>query len=153
ALDGFQIFFEERRPFFVENKNIFDFAVSRSEAGETFGSDNVFYSRRIGRSPQGFPNIVDGEFVDQPENTPIIGAAKFRRKTANGWSIGVLESTTAKKYATIDNAGERRKDVVEPLTNYFVGRLQKDFNDKNTYVGGIFTATNREALSQAIDFL
>src|SRR5690606_981759 len=51
ALDGFQIFFEEKRPFFVENKNIFDFGVSRSQAGNTFGSDNVFYSRRIGRSP------------------------------------------------------------------------------------------------------
>ena len=153
ALDGFQIFFEERRPFFVENKNIFDFAVSRSEAGDTFGSDNVFYSRRIGRSPQGFPNTVDGEFVDQPVNTPILGAAKFSGKTANGWSIGVLESTTARKYATIDNAGERRKEVVEPLTNYFVSRLQKDFNDKNTYVGGIFTATNRGALSPGTDFL
>src|SRR5690606_4627167 len=78
---------------------------------------------------------------------------KFSGKTANGWSIGVLESTTAKKYATIDNAGERRKEVVEPLTNYFVGRLQKDFNDKNTYVGGIFTATNRGSLGPAIDFL
>ena len=54
ALDGFQIFFQERRPFFVENKNIFDYTVSRSEAGNTFSFDNLFYSRRIGRSPQGF---------------------------------------------------------------------------------------------------
>lgn len=153
ALDGFQIFFEEKRPFFVENKNIFDFAVSKSEAGETFGSDNVFYSRRIGGSPHGFPNTIEGEFVDQPENTPILGAAKFSGKTADGWSIGVLESTTAKKYATIDRAGERREEVVEPLTNYFVGRAQKDFNNKKTFVGGIFTATNRGDLSPEIDFL
>ena len=27
ALDGFEIFFQERRPFFVENKNVFDFRV------------------------------------------------------------------------------------------------------------------------------
>lgn len=153
ALDGFQIFFREQRPFFVENKNIFDYRISNSEAGNTFGSDNVFYSRRIGRSPQGYPNTEDGEFVDQPENTAILGAAKFSGKTKNGWSIGVLESVTAKKYATIDNNGERRKEVVEPLTNYFVGRLQKDFNDSNSYIGGIFTATNRKELTPELDFL
>lgn len=153
ALDGFQIFFEEQRPFFVENKNIFDYRVSSSEAGNTFGSDNLFYSRRIGRSPQGYPDTADGEFVDQPENTNIIGAAKFSGKTKDGWSIGVLESVTAKKYAAIDNNGQRRKEVVEPLTNYFVGRLQKDFNERNSYIGGIFTTTLRDQLTEGLDFL
>ena len=154
ALDGFQIFFQERRPFFVENKNIFDFRLSQSEAGNTFGSDNIFYSRRIGRSPQGYPNADDGEFVDQPNNTPIIGAAKFSGKTKNGWAIGVLESVTAQRQATIINGeGDRRKEMVEPLTNYFVGRLQKDFNERNSYIGGIFTAVNRETLPQNLNFL
>ncbi|WP_282055277.1 DUF5916 domain-containing protein [Maribacter luteus] len=153
ALDGFQIFFEEQRPFFVENKNIFDYTVSSSEAGNTFGSDNLFYSRRIGRSPQGYPDLLDNEFIDQPENANILGAAKFSGKTKNGWSIGVLESVTARKQATIVNNGERRKEVVEPLTNYFVGRLQKDFNDRNTFVGGILTATNRNQLTPELDFL
>ena len=153
ALDGFQIFFEEQRPFFVENKNIFDYRVSSSQAGNTFGSDNLFYSRRIGRSPQGNPDIGDAEYVDQPENTNILGAAKFSGKTKNGWSIGVLESVTAKRYATIDNNGQRRKEVVEPLTNYFLGRLQKDFNDRNTFIGGIFTATNRDRLADGLNFL
>ncbi len=153
ALDGFQIFFEEQRPFFVENKNIFDYRVSSSQAGNTFGSDNLFYSRRIGRSPQGYPEVSDTEFIDQPENTNIIGAAKFSGKTKNGWSIGVLESVTGKKQATIWNEGEYRKEVVEPLTNYFVGRLQKDFNDRNTFVGGMVTATHRGPLTQALDLL
>ncbi len=153
ALDGFQIFFREQRPFFVENKNIFDYRVSRSEAGNTFGADNLFYSRRIGRSPQGYPNTADGEFVNQPENTNILGAAKFSGKTKDGWSIGVLESVTARKYAEIHGNGETRKEMAEPLTNYFVGRLQKDFNDQQTFVGGIFTATNRDALSENVDFL
>ncbi|MCW5516279.1 carbohydrate binding family 9 domain-containing protein [Muriicola sp. Z0-33] len=153
ALDGFQIFFQERRPFFVENNNIFDFNVSRSEAGNTFGADNIFYSRRIGRSPQGFPDTNDGEYVDQPDNTPILGAAKFSGKTKDGWSIGVLESITAKRHATIDSNGDRRREVVEPLTNYMVGRLQKDMNDGDTYIGGMFTATNREDLTDELDFL
>lgn len=154
ALDGFQIFFQERRPFFVENKNIFDFRVSQSQAGNTFGSDNIFYSRRIGRSPQGYPDTSDGEFVDQPDNTPMIGAAKFSGKTKNGWAIGVLESVTSRRNATIINgAGNTRKEMVEPLTNYFVGRLQKDFNQRNSYIGGIFTATNRENLPEQLNFL
>ena len=136
ALDGFQIFFREQRPFFVENKNIFDFRFAN-------GQDNVFYSRRIGRSPQGSLNLASGEFADVPVNTTILGAAKFSGKTKDGWSIGVLESVTANEYATIDNNGTRREEIVEPLTNYIVARAQKDFNDRNTFVGGIFTATNR----------
>jgi len=154
ALDGFQIFFREQRPFFVENKNIFDFNVSRSQAGNTFGFDNVFYSRRIGRSPQGSASTEDGEFVDSPDNTPIIGAAKFSGKTKDGWAIGVLESVTAKRYAAIINEdGDRRREMVEPLTNYFVGRAQKDFNERNSFIGGVFTATNRDNLTEGLDFL
>ncbi|WP_109301518.1 DUF5916 domain-containing protein [Aquimarina sp. AU474] len=138
ALDGFQIFFREQRPFFVENKNIFDYRFAN-------GFDNVFYSRRIGRNPQGSINTLDGEFVDRPSNTTILGAAKFSGKTKDGWSIGVLESVTEREIAKIeDEDGNERKAIVEPLTNYFVARAQKDFNDRNTYIGGIITATNRD---------
>ncbi len=145
SLDGFEIFFREQRPFFVENKNIFDFRLGGNR-------DNLFFSRRIGRSPQGSVDITDTEFVDQPQNTTILGAAKFSGKTKDGWSIGILESVTAKEYAEIDTNGERREELVEPLTNYFVGRLQKDFNDNNTFIGGIFTGTNRK-IDENLDFL
>lgn len=146
ALDGFQIFFQERRPFFIENKNIFDFRF----AG---GNDNLFYSRRIGRSPQGYPSTAGDEFADVPNNTTILGAAKFSGKTKDGWSVGLLESVTGKMFAEVATpAGERRKEVVEPLTNYLVGRVQKDFNDRNSYIGGIFTATNRQKV-ESLDYL
>jgi len=145
SLDGFEIFFREQRPFFVENKNIYDFEFADNQ-------DNLFFSRRIGRSPQGFPSLSNIEFGDIPINTTILGAAKFSGKTKNGWSIGILESVTAKEYAEIDNNGDRRRELVEPLTNYFVGRLQKDFNDRNTFVGGMFTATNRK-IEGNLDFL
>ena len=145
ALDGFQIFFEERRPFFVENKNIFDYEFADR-------NDNLFYSRRIGRSPQGGANLANGEFSDQPNNTTILGAAKFSGKTKTGWSLGLLESVTGKMFAEVDANGERREELVEPLTNYLVGRAQKDFNNRNSYVGGIFTATNRK-LESNLDFL
>ncbi|CAL2088279.1 Hydrolase [Tenacibaculum sp. 190524A05c] len=145
ALDGFQIFFNEQRPFFVENKNIFDFRFAN-------GPDNVFYSRRIGRAPQGGVDLNDGEFADIPINTTILGAAKFSGKTRDGWSIGVLETVTSNEYAEIDNNGNRREELVEPLTNYFVARVQKDFNDRNSYIGGIFTSTNRN-LNDDLSFL
>src|SRR6185369_7634078 len=38
----------------------------------------------------------------------------------------------------------RRDELVEPLTNFFVGRLQKDIHSGNTVLGGIFTSVNRE---------
>ncbi|MFD0861082.1 DUF5916 domain-containing protein [Sungkyunkwania multivorans] len=160
ALDGFQIFFREQRPFFVENANIFNYNFSNSQAGNTFGFDNLFYSRRIGRNPNGSANLGTNEYADQPENTTIWGAAKFSGKTKNGWSIGILESVTAREKAEIveidpntDQRIDGREEVVEPLTNYFVGRLQKDFNDRNSFIGGIFTATNRDALSENVSFL
>ena len=149
ALDGFQIFFREQRPFFVENKNIFDYRFAN-------GQDNVFYSRRIGRSPQIEVNTspVNTEFVDAPVNTTILGAAKFSGKTQNGWSLGVLESVTEKEIAFIeDKQGNRREAVVEPFTNYFVGRAQKDFNDRNSFIGGIITGVHRDLGDLfAIDF-
>lgn len=151
-LDGFQIFFQEQRPFFVENNNIFDYGLSRSQAGNTFWSDNLFYSRRIGRSPSAYPSTVAGDVVDQPINTTILGAAKLSGKTKNGWSVGILESVTDNEYALIDNNGIQSTQLVEPLTNYFVGRLKKDFNNRNSQIGGILTSTQRK-LDGSLDFL
>ncbi len=159
ALDGFEIFFQERRPFFVENKNVFDFRVGG-------GTDNVFFSRRIGRTPQGGTSADEslGEYEDIPNFTSILGAAKFSGKTKNGWAIGVLESVTAKEYGEVKlderqdvlnglpEVGNEREELVEPFTNYFVTRVQKDFNDRNSYIGGIFTATNRN-IEDNVSFL
>jgi hypothetical protein len=135
-LDGFEIFNRDQRPFFVENKNIFDYRFADNR-------NNLFFSRRIGRRPQVSPETPGGAFVDQPQNTTILGAAKFSGKTKNGWSIGVLESMTSKEFTEISTNGEISESLAEPFTNYFVGRIQKDFNAKNTFFGGMFTATNR----------
>ena len=159
ALDGFEIFFQERRPFFVENKNIFDFNVGG-------GADNLFFSRRIGRQPQSGTSVDSdkGEFENIPLSTRILGAAKFSGKTKEGWAIGILESMTQKTFGQIEldtredvlgqlpEPGTERKELVEPLTNYFTTRVQKDFNDRNSFIGGIFTSTNRK-LEPNVDFL
>ena len=135
-LDGFEIFNRDQRPFFVENKNIFDYRFADNR-------NNLFFSRRIGRSPQVSPETADDAFVNQPQNSTILGAAKFSGKTKNGWSIGVLESMTSKEFTEISSNGTTSESLSEPFTNYFVGRVQKDFNKKNTFLGGMFTATNR----------
>ena len=153
TLDGFRIFFSERRPFFVENRNLFDYGYTYAEAGGPFTSDNLFYSRRIGGSPHGSPDLQDGEYADVPDFTAILGAAKFSGKTKSGLGIGILESVTSRETARIDFNGERRNEVVEPLTNYFVGRVTQDFNEGETVVGGIFTATKRDLDGTGLDFL
>jgi hypothetical protein len=162
-IDGYQNFFQERRPFFIESRNIFNYQLTGSEAGGDYDSDLLFYSRRIGSSPHFYPNTTNGEYVKMPLNTSILGAAKFSGKTKKGWSIGILESVTQKEMATIDKGGQRRKELVEPLTNYFVGRVQKDIKAGNTVLGGIFTNVRRQdglndilhrnAYSGGLDFL
>jgi hypothetical protein len=162
-IDGFQNFFEERRPFFIESRNIFDYPLTSSAAGGDYDADLLFYSRRIGSSPHGYPNITGSEYVKMPLNTSILGATKFSGKTKNGISIGILESVTEREMATVDNNGQKRRELVEPLTNYFVARAQKDFNGANTVFGVIFTGVNREkglsdflhrnAYSGGLDFL
>ena len=49
--------------------------------------------------------------------------------------------------------GVRRKVSVEPLTNYFVGRVQQDFNKGETVLGGIITAVNRDITNPDLYFL
>lgn len=144
-LDGYQIFFREQRPFFVEGQNIFDFNLSRAEAGGRHTSDQLFYSRRIGGRPHRFVSSEADRsyYVDQPSNTTILGAAKFSGKTSSGLSVGLLESITEREVATIDLAGERSETVVEPLTNFQVGRIQQDFRGGDTYVGAILTGVQR----------
>jgi hypothetical protein len=162
-IDGFQNFFAERRPFFIESRNIFDYQLTGSEAGGSYDDDLLFYSRRIGSSPHGSPSLSNGEYLKYPQNTSILGAAKFSGKTKKGLSIGILESVTQREKATIDHNGQRREELVEPLTNFFVARVQKDYNGGNTIIGGIITGVNREkglsdflhrnAYSGGIDFV
>lgn len=140
-LTAFESYFREKRPFFIEGKEILNFQISGGDGG--FSRDNLFYSRRIGRAPQGQPDTEDGEFVDKPNNTRILAAAKLTGKTKNGLSIAIMESITAKENAEIDLNGQRRHETVEPFTNYFAMRLQKDYRDGDTRFGGMFTAVNR----------
>ncbi len=140
-LTAFETYFEEKRPFFVEGGNLLTFPLMFGDGD--LASNNLFYSRRIGRSPQLYPNLNDNEYASIPSNATILGAAKITGRTSNGMSVGLVESITGNTYALIDSAGYRSHDMVEPLTNYTVASLKKEFNDGNTVISGMATAANR----------
>jgi len=142
-LTAYETYFSERRPFFIEGNNITNFNIGLGDGNQ--GNDNLFYSRRIGRQPQGYPDLGDKEYADVPTFTNILGAAKLTGKTKDGLSLGFVEALTGGMWAEVrDSAGSTvRHGLVEPMTNYFVGRVQRDFREGNTLLGGIFTGTNR----------
>lgn len=152
-LTGFQNYFREKRPFFVESNNILDYQVSQSTAWGSFNSDDLFYSRRIGRSPQVEPDLADNQYDRIPESTTILGAAKLTGKTRKGLSVGVLESVTQRERAAISDGTDTWHQVAEPLTNYFESRLIQDYNNGNTQLGGIFTAVNRDLQAPEVNGL
>ncbi|HKJ91694.1 MAG TPA: DUF5916 domain-containing protein, partial [Longimicrobiales bacterium] len=139
-LSAFETFFPEKRPFFVEGSDIFRFSIGLGDGD--LGNESLFYSRRIGRRPQG---EADGDYVDMPDATTILGAAKLSGKTAGGWSIGVLDAVTNEEFArTFDAAsGLEQRVPAEPLTNYAMGRVIKDFRDGQSAIGAVFTGVDR----------
>jgi hypothetical protein len=143
-LGAFETFYPEKRPFFIEGAQIFD-NFGNLGANNRFGFNRsepiLFHTRRIGRSPQGF---ASGEFVDTPPGTSILGAAKITGKTNNDWSFGVLEAVTAREYAQVSDTGQRSRTEVEPLTNYFAGRVLKEFRGGRSGIGALFTGVNRQ---------
>lgn len=141
-LSAYETYFEEKRPFFIEGRNISNFSLGIGDGG--LGNDNLFYSRRIGRSPRGNVSVNGDAYVDRPSFTRILGAAKVTGRNDRGLSLAIIESVTAEERATIDLFGERSEETVEPLSNFFVGRLQKETNQGNTLFGAMLTGVNRK---------
>ncbi len=97
-LDRFEIFFPERRQFFLENADLFS----------TFGSDriNPFFSRRIG--------VTQDPSTGQNLQNPIYAGARLSGKLDNNWRIGLLSMQTARNSA-----------IGRPSTNYTVAAMQR----------------------------
>lgn len=135
-LTAFETFFDEKRPFFVEGNQLFE------NIGPTF-----FYSRRIGERPHGRP---DGDFIDAPDNTTIISAAKVTGRLSSGLSLGVLSAVTAREHADVfisatdSTESITRQREVEPLTGYGVARLQQEFGASGSTVGLMMTGVRRD---------
>jgi hypothetical protein len=93
-LSQYPTYLDERRPFFLEGKDIFRMA--------DFGDDmqfcdplDIFYSRRIGKS-------IDGEAV------PILGGIKLTNKSED-WNVGVLGAYTGEYTDTVQSIAEPRR--------------------------------------------
>lgn len=129
-LTAFEQFYSERRPFFLEGQGIFRYDLNCND-GTCSG---LFYSRRIGRSPQ-----LGGTYYDasNPLNTTILGAAKVTGRLANGLSVGVMDAMTQREMGT----GGR---TIEPAANYGVVRLQQDLRKGNSGFGLMLTSTDRQ---------
>ena len=149
-LTTFETYFSEKRSFFIEGSNILSHQIVGG--GTPLSSDNLFYSRRIGKHPGYTPDIDEDsdEYAKIPENTTILGAFKLTGKTPKGYSIGILESLTQKEFAQVDKNGNRTEEIVEPFTNYFAARVEKDMNNSNTRLGGMITSTNRDLASKEL---
>ncbi len=148
-LSAYETYFEEKRPFFIEGNNISSFNLGLGDGG--LGNDNLFYSRRIGRHPRGQFSNPENAYVDYPDFTRILGSVKITGKTEDGLSMALIETVTAEEKAQLDQSGQRTSETVEPQTNFFVGRIQKEMNEGNTIFGGMFTSVNRKLTDQLSD--
>jgi len=134
-LTAYETFYDENRPFFQEGKHILDFPV---------GTDIMFYSRRIGAVPSLSPDNIDNvdNFAETSKNVPIIGALKLTGTNRRGVTLGIVESVTARSSVNVTRNGLEKSEVTEPLTNYSVARVQKNWKG-NTLLGGMLTSVNR----------
>ena len=146
-LSVFETTFGEKRPFFVSNSQYFSTGGFSCFFCNNVSSLSLIYTRRIGRSPQ-LAGLVGSrsEYMDATDATTILGAAKITGRTSNGFTVGLLDAVTNRETATfrIPGSTENQEQEVEPLSNYFIGRVRKDFRGGATRVGTIATLVNRD---------
>jgi len=143
-LSDVESYFDEKRPFFLEGATIFNFGQGGARNYWSFNwpQPTLFYSRRIGRAPQG--SVPDADFADVPQATHILGAAKLTGKVIDGWNVGAIEAVTQREIADLDTTGHKFHAEVEPAAYYGVLRAQKDFNDSKQGLGFISTVSARD---------
>ncbi len=137
-LSAFESFFPEQRPFFTRDDAIFDFGLAGPR-------NNLFYSRRIGRSPRG-PAPAGADFIEMPQETSILGAGKVTGRTRGGLSLGGLLAVTDRERgrAYLGETGETVGFPVEPRTTYSTVRAQQDLREGQSRFGVILTGVQRE---------
>ena len=146
-LSAFETFFPERRPFFVEGSGAFAFGL---DCGDCTG---LFYSRRIGRPPQGVSSLPSGAGVYTApfDQTTILGAAKLSGRVGRV-AVGALHAVTQEERAMVlDEKGIRTIRPIEPLTNYSIVSARREFTNQSS-IGLMATSTNR-ALPSALAFM
>ena len=148
-LSGFETFFAERRPFFVEGAGLFTFDLDCNDGS----CSGLFYPRRIGRAPRGAPELATDQHVQHasvPQQTTIYGAAKLTGRIGK-FSFGALNAVTADEHATISTGAGRSEQLVEPLANYSVVRARREFANQSTL--GFMATTAARRTDEFTDFL
>lgn len=143
-LSAYELFFAERRPFFLEGSAIFNFQ-SWCDNVLNQGCDTApLYTRRIGRAPQ-----LAGRYGDaaSPMSARILGATKISGRLSGGTSFGVMQATTAREVGTLGR-------TIEPMTNFLVLRAIRDLGGLgNGEFGGLLTVVSREMDEWTTPFL
>ena len=118
-----------------ENRSFF------KEGADLFNRNNLFYTRRIGKTPSGFYSaesyLLDGEeLVENPSTVKLLNASRFSGRTGNGLGIGIFNAVTDNMYALAKRPdGSTRKILTEPLTNYSAVVLDQDLkNNSEVYL-------------------
>ncbi len=147
-LTAFETLFTERRPLFTENAGLFafDMGLPLATRGNSFAAEQAFYSRRIGRPPRlPFAGASTGE---GPAGATLLGAARLTGRTSAGWSAGGLLAVSDRETAEfLDAAGRQDSLRVEPLTQYGVARVAKDFRRGASAVGAVATFAGRSRMT------
>ncbi len=150
-LSAYETYYEEKRPFFIEGASLFN----NFGRGGVFLNANInwpqptfFYSRRIGREPQGY--VTEDGFARMPDRTTILGAAKLTGKLGDSWNVGWLSAVTGREFAQIDQLGTRLSQEVEPLSYYGTVRVQKDIDEGKSGIGLMATGVVRELGSETL---
>ncbi len=130
-LSAYESFFQEQRPFFVAGRGLFQFDVNCSAVN--CDNEGLYYSRRIGRTPQ-----LAGAYGDTVPQLPttILGAAKLMGRFKSGLTLGVLDAVTQRAAGPADT-------TFEPATNFAVVRVTQDTRNGGSTIGAIVTAVNR----------
>lgn len=126
--------FPEKRPFFLEGMEIFQFPGVR-----------LFYSRRIGRSLAS-PALDDGQtLLDGPPTAEIAAAAKYTAKLDTGLALGALAAGVENARGTVETAdGGRLGRAISPYATYGVVRALQTLDGRGSTLGG-FASVVREA--------
>jgi hypothetical protein len=142
-LSDVETYFNEKRPFFIEGASTFRFGRGGAVNywGFNWAEPEFFYTRRIGRAPQG--SLPSADYVDVPTGTDILGAAKLTGKLGDSWNVGAVQAVTGREYASLQTSGVKSSLEVEPMTYYGVARAQKEFEGGKAALGFISTTTSR----------
>ncbi|HNQ61555.1 MAG TPA: DUF5916 domain-containing protein [Bacteroidia bacterium] len=148
-LTAFETIYSERRPFFNEGTDL-------------FSKGNLFYSRRIGKTPSKFysiPSLLEeGEQIEQnPDKARLLNATKVSGRTDKGLGIGLLNAITNTTHAKIKRAdGSIRQVETEPLTNYNILVLDQQLkNNSKIFIANtnvMREGDNRDANVTAAEF-